>query len=157
MRGGIFKPQAMLVRTLTGAQSFVPMICFASVSGHLICRTNDIRKWVSITDIDWKFPTPLTLCVMRGQPWSSSWRFSVFWQTHGRRKWKQNKPTIFAQCFTPVYLHAQNAVRTHLTNHTILQKKTNTPNWSPWRDKDGKGSGICGLYLWFQCKLQNIK
>ena len=53
-------------------------------------------------------------------------------------------------------LHAQTAVHLHKSLLFCLREKTNTPIGAPCQDKDGAGSGISGLYLWFQCKLQNI-
>ena len=52
--------------------------------------------------------------------------------------------------FRCVYLHAQTAVHTHLTNHNYFELFLTQipPIGTPCRDKNGAGSGISGLYLW---------
>ena len=53
-------------------------------------------------------------------------------------------------CFTHVYRQAQTIVHMHLTNYGYSERgiKPNTPFGAPCLDKDGKGPGISGLYLW---------
>ena len=71
---------------------------------------------------------------------------------HTRRNKRKKKcpwSSHIVQSFTHVYLHAQIAVHTHLTNHGYFDhgKTQIPPIWAPCRDKDGVGSGISGLYL----------
>ena len=69
--------------------------------------------------------------------------------TH-RNECKQNGPMIFL-CFMCVYPQVQTAVHTHLMNHGHFHggKNLNAPIGAPCWDKDGIGSGISGLYLWW--------
>ena len=58
-----------------------------------------------------------------------------------------------ARRFTHVWLHVQTAVhasntRTWLTTIILITGKTRRPPiWAPWRDQDGAGSGISGVYI----------
>ena len=90
--------------------------------------------------------TPIPLGVMVSSAMKLQLRVFGFLSNTRVNKRKQNALTIFL-C---VYLHAQTAVHTPLTNHGYFDrgKHPNTPNWSPCWDKDyGTGSGISGLYL----------
>ena len=68
------------------------------------------------------------------QPWRTNWGFSGFCRPHMRGK-KKKKTQIkcvhnFSRtvwCFMHVYLHAQTAIHTHLTNQFFDHGKTQIP------------------------------
>ena len=62
------------------------------------------------------------------------------------------RPSRAVRWFTGVYLHAQIAMHTHLTNHGLfdLQENPEFPQFEP-RGKNGTGSGISLVYLWVLC------
>ena len=59
--------------------------------------------------------------------------------------------------FTRVYFYAQTARHTQLSNHGYFdrRKKPEYPKYeSPYRDKNGTGSGISLVYLWHDLKCR---
>ena len=83
----------------------------------------------------------------------------VFGKYTSGNKCKQIEPTIFTQCYMPVYLHTQNTVHGHLTNHTILiAEKAKYPQREPnggikMVQVLGSADQICGFggNFWIWC------
>ena len=92
---------------------------------------------------------------MASSAMGSNSAYSCFCRPHTRKQTQKKRVHDLSHTvrrFTRSYLHAQTAVQ-NLTNHGYfdLGKETRIPPvGAPCRGKDCAGSGISGLYLWFQ-------